>query len=131
MTVRQIVLKPGAIVMWKSYTPVKKLWNKIRHGRLLYNKFTIIKRKVEWLYEDSLKQIDIYEPIKPYSTAEATKLNIVSPADNMYRDWNDIICVVNLVRPKTISPCEDISNNKYYKKLNWDERSDEYIYGAE
>lgn len=131
MTVRQIVLNPGAIVMWKSYNPVKKLWNKLKYGRLNNNRFTIIKRKVEWLYEDSLKQIDVYEPVKPYSRLEATKLNIVAPIDNMYKGWNDVVCVVNLIRPKTLNTCDNIDNNRYYKKLNWDERSDEYIYGAE
>lgn len=125
-------LEAGTIIAWKEYNPVKQLWSKVRRNRLPYNKFLLISKKSKWLVSSRVpEEVNIFEPIKKYSDKEVSKLHIICKDYEYKKTWNIIVTLVNVVRPKTLSTCDSIDNNKYYKKVDWHEKLSEHIYCSE
>lgn len=125
-------LDAGTIVAWKEYNPVSKLWSKIRQSRLPYNKFLLIDKKSQWLTSARVpKDVHIFEPIKKYSSTEKSVLLTISKDYEYKKDWDLVVTLVNIVRPNTLSKCENIENNRYYNEIDYSKRLVEYIYGVE
>lgn len=128
MKMRSFLLEAGTIIAWKKYPYIKKLWNKIRSKQLPFNMFTIVPSRTELLTSDDMKDIEIYEPIRKYNKQEQSKISILAK-DTLYSsDWVDISSLINLVRPNTLSGPITLATCRYYKKVEWNEKLDEYIY---
>ena len=128
MEIDKLILNPGTIILWKKYNPFIKLWNKVRHKRLPYNKYTVLKTQIELLTLGTLKDVMLMIPLKPYSKKEIAKLNAVAPKNNIYLTWEEFICTINAVRPKTFSLDEDILESKYYETCSLNEKLEYTIY---
>ena len=128
MKMRTFLLEAGSIIAWKKYPYIKKIWSKIRGKELPYNMFTMITSRTELLTSDKMKDILVYEPIRKYSKQEQSKISALS-RDRMYSsDWKDITSIINIVRPNTFVGPISIDACRYYKKIEWNEKLDEYIY---
>lgn len=128
MKMRSFLIEAGSIIAWKKYPYIKKLWNRIRGKELPYNMFTIAASKTELLTNDVIKDILIYEPIRKYSKQEQNKISVLT-CDRLYSsDWQDITSIINIVRPNTFVGPISIDACRYYKKIEWNEKLDEYIY---
>jgi len=125
---RSFLLEAGTIIAWKKYPYIKKLWSKVRGRQLPFNMFTIVPNRTELLTSDDMKDIEIYEPIRRYNKQEQSKISILAK-DTLYSsDWVDISSLINLVRPNTLSGPITLAACRYYKKVEWNEKLDEYIY---
>lgn len=128
MKMRSFLLEAGTIIAWKKYPYIKKLWSKVRGRQLPFNMFTIVPNRTELLTSDDMKDIEIYEPIRRYNKQEQSKISILAK-DTLYSiDWVDISSLINLVRPNTLSGPITLATCRYYKKVEWNEKLDEYIY---
>lgn len=128
MKMRSFLLEAGTIIAWKKYPYIKKLWSKVRGRQLPFNMFTIVPNRTELLTSDDMKDIEIYEPIRRYNKQEQYKISVLAK-DTLYSsDWVDISSLINLVRPNTLSGPITLATCRYYKKVEWNEKLDEYIY---
>lgn len=128
MKMRSFLLEAGTIIAWKKYPYIKKLWSKVRGRQLPFNMFTIVPNRTELLTSDDMKDIEIYEPIRRYNKQEQSKISVLAK-DTLYSsDWVDISSLINLVRPNTLSGPITLTTCRYYKKVEWNEKLDEYIY---
>lgn len=128
MKMRSFLLEAGTIIAWKKYPYIKKLWSKIRGKQLPFNMFTIVPNRTELLTSDDMKDIEIYEPIRRYNKQEQSKISILAK-DTLYSsDWVDVVSLINIVRPNTLLGSITLATCKYYKKVEWNEKLDEYIY---
>lgn len=128
MKIRSFLLEAGTIIAWKKYPYIKKLWSKIRGKQLPFNMFTIVPNRTELLTSDDMKDIEIYEPIRRYNKQEQSKISILAK-DTLYSsDWVDVASLINIVRPNTLLGSITLATCKYYKKVEWNEKLDEYIY---
>jgi hypothetical protein len=128
MKMRSFLLEAGTIIAWKKYPYIKKLWNKIRGKQLPFNMFTIVPSRTELLTSDDMKDIEIYEPIRKYNKQEQSKISTLAK-DTLYSsDWVDVASLINIVRPNTLLGSITLATCKYYKKVEWNEKLDEYIY---
>lgn len=128
MKMRSFLLEAGTIIAWKKYPYIKKLWSKVRGRQLPFNMFTIVPNRTELLTSDDMKDIEIYEPIRRYNKQEQSKISALAK-DTLYSsDWVDISSLINLVRPNTLSGPITLATCRYYKKVEWNEKLDEYIY---
>lgn len=90
--------------------------------------FTIVPNRTELLTSDDMKDIEIYEPIRKYNKQEQSKISVLAK-DTLYSsDWVDIASLINIVRPNTLLGPITLATCKYYKKVEWNEKLDEYIY---
>ena len=128
MKMRSFLLEAGTIIAWKKYPYIKKLWSKVRDRQLPFNMFTIVPNRTELLTSDDMKDIEIYEPIRRYNKQEQSKISVLAK-DTLYSsDWVDIASLINIVRPNTLLGPITLATCKYYKKVEWNEKLDEYIY---
>lgn len=128
MKMRSFLLEAGTIIAWKKYPYIKKLWSKIRGKQLPFNMFTIVPSRIELLTSDDMRDIEIYEPIRKYNKQEQSKISILAK-DTLYSsDWVDVASLINIVRPNTLLGSITLATCKYYKKVEWNEKLDEYIY---
>lgn len=128
MKMRSFLLEAGTIIAWKKYPYIKKLWSKVRGKQLPFNMFTIVPSRIELLTSDDMKDIEIYEPIRKYNKQEQSKISTLAK-DTLYSsDWVDIASLINIVRPNTLLGSITLATCKYYKKVEWNEKLDEYIY---
>lgn len=128
MKMRSFLLEAGTIIAWKKYPYIKKLWSKVRDKQLPFNMFTIVPSRTELLTSDDMKDIEIYEPIRKYNKQEQSKISTLAK-DTLYSsDWVDIASLINIVRPNTLLGSITLATCKYYKKVEWNEKLDEYIY---
>lgn len=128
MKMRSFLLEAGSIIAWKKYPYIKKLWSKIRGKQLPFNMFTIVTNRTELLTSDYMKDVEIYEPIRKYSKQEQSKISVLA-SDTLYSsDWTDVAALINIIRPNTLSGPITLATCKYYKKVEWHEKLDEYIY---
>lgn len=128
MKMRSFMLEAGTIIAWKKYPYIKKLWSKIRGKQLPFNMFTIVHSRTELLTSDDMRDIEIYEPIRKYNKQEQSKISILAK-DTLYSsDWVDVASLINIVRPNTLLGSITLATCKYYKKVEWNEKLDEYIY---
>lgn len=75
---RQLVIKPGSIMLWKSYGKLKRWWYKLIGKNLPYNNGILIRDTQTILYgisgepfsKESEEEVVILEPRKQYSKAE-------------------------------------------------------------
>lgn len=133
---KYINLKTGSILLWKKYNWFKRLIYKLRGKELPYNRIMLIDNDIEHCYSSILSNMKIYTPIKKYSTNEVNRLNrfISGGEKRPIYDWNEIICLINAVRPKTfknVPSCIDdnfLSSNNYYRVIDVDKESKEYIH---
>lgn len=127
MKIKTTIVRPGTILCWKEYNIFTKLWNKLKKKDLPYNKFEIIPTSIELLTIDRYNFV-AYAPIRKYSNQEIHKLQSVynNCIPNSY--WEDVKTIINIVRPNTFSDSSTLEECKYYKKIDLNEESSEYIY---
>lgn len=127
MKIKTTIVRPGTILCWKEYNIFTKLWNKLKKRDLPYNKFEIIPTSTELLTIDRYNFV-AYAPIRKYSKQEIHKLQSVynNCIPNSY--WEDVKTIINIVRPNTFSDSSTLEECKYYKKIDLNEESSEYIY---
>lgn len=127
MKIKTTIVRPGTILCWKEYNIFTKLWNKLKKRDLPYNKFEIIPTSIELLTIDRYNFV-AYAPIREYSKQEIHKLQSVynNCIPNSY--WEDVKTIINIVRPNTFSDSSTLEECKYYKKIDLNEESSEYIY---
>lgn len=127
MEIKTTIVRPGTILCWKEYNIFTKLWNKLKKRDLPYNKFEIIPTSIELLTIDKYNFV-AYAPIRKYSKQEIHKLQSVynNCIPNSY--WEDVKTIINIVRPNTFSDSSTLEECKYYKKIDLNEESSEYIY---
>ena len=127
MNIKTTIVRPGTILCWKEYNIFTKLWNKLKKRDLPYNKFEIIPTSIELLTIDKYNFV-AYAPIRKYSKQEIHKLQSVynNCIPNSY--WEDVKTIINIVRPNTFSDSSTLEECKYYKKIDLNEESSEYIY---
>lgn len=127
MKMRSLMLDAGSVILWKDYNILRKLWSKVTKKELPYNRYTIIGQKTELLTSDKLSNVIVYEPIRKYSKIESTKLTALIYGLGCSNDWDEVVTLINLVRPNTLT-IDGIDKCKYYKLLEWNEKLEEYIY---
>ena len=44
------------------------------------------------------------------------------------RNWDDVKTIINIIRPNTFDNSSTLEECKYYKKIDLNEESSEYIY---
>lgn len=127
MKIKTTIVRPGTILCWKEYNIFTKLWNKLKKRDLPYNKFEIIPTSIELLTIDKYNFV-AYAPIRKYSKQEIHELQSVynNCIPNSY--WEDVKTIINIVRPNTFSDSSTLEECKYYKKIDLNEESSEYIY---
>lgn len=127
MKIKTTIVRPGTILCWKEYNIFTKLWNKLKKRDLPYNKFEIIPTSIELLTIDKYNFV-AYAPIRKYSKQEIHKLQSVynNCIPNSY--WEDVKTIINIVRPNTFNDSSTLEECKYYKKIDLNEESSEYIY---
>lgn len=136
---KYVNLKTGSILLWKKYNWFKKLIYKLRKKELPYNRIILIDTDIEYCYSSILHDIKVYTPIKQYSKNESSRLKrFISNSDEKpICDWNEIICLINAVRPKTFKNIplyiDDnfLSSNNYYRIIDVDKESKEFYYRTE
>lgn len=127
MKIKTTIVRPGTILCWKEYNIFTKLWNKLKKRDLPYNKFEIIPTSIELLTIDKYNFV-AYAPIRKYSKQEIHKLQSVYDNCVNDRNWEDIKAIFNIVRPNTFNDSSTLEECKYYKKIDLNEESSEYIY---
>lgn len=127
MKIKTTIVRPGTILCWKEYNIFTKLWNKLKKRDLPYNKFEIIPTSIELLTIDKYNFV-VYAPIRKYSKQEIHKLQSVYDNCVNDRNWEDIKAIINIVRPNTFNDYSTLEECKYYKKIDLNEESSEYIY---
>ena len=127
MKIKTTIVRPGTILCWKEYNIFTKLWNKLKKRDLPYNKFEIIPTSIELLTIDKYNFV-AYAPIRKYSKQEIHKLQSVYDNRVNDRNWEDIKAIINIVRPNTFNDSSTLEECKYYKKIDLNEESSEYIY---
>lgn len=127
MKIKTTIVGPGTILCWKEYNIFTKLWNKLKKRDLPYNKFEIIPTSIELLTIDKYNFV-AYAPIRKYSKQEIHKLQSVYDNCVNDRNWEDIKAIINIVRPNTFNDYSTLEECKYYKKIDLNEESSEYIY---
>lgn len=127
MKIKTTIVRPGTILRWKEYNIFTKLWNKLKKRDLPYNKFEIIPTSIELLTIDKYNFV-AYAPIRKYSKQEIHKLQSVYDNCVNDRNWEDIKAIINIVRPNTFNDSSTLEECKYYKKIDLNEESSEYIY---
>lgn len=127
MKIKTTIVRPGTILCWKEYNIFTKLWNKLKKRDLPYNKFEIIPTSIELLTIDKYNFV-AYAPIRKYSKQEIHKLQSVynNCIPNSY--WEDVKTIINIIRPNTFDNSSTLEECKYYKKIDLNEESSEYIY---
>lgn len=127
MKIKTTIVRPGTILCWKEYNIFTELWNKLKKRDLPYNKFEIIPTSIELLTIDRYNFV-AYAPIRKYSKQEIHKLQSVynNCIPNSY--WEDVKTIINIVRPNTFNDSSTLEECKYYKKIDLNEESSEYIY---
>ena len=101
MKIKTTIVRPGTILCWKEYNIFTKLWNKLKKRDLPYNKFEII----------------------PTSILQSIYGNCIED-----RNWDDVKTIINIIRPNTFDNSSTLEECKYYKKIDLNEESSEYIY---
>jgi len=115
-------IKPGSILLWKEYSKITKMFSKLFHTDLSYNKFHYITDYMTLCFPITRGNNDydglvILEPRKDYTKEEVKLLNslIVFDADC----WTDSLKIfTNTVRPNSIeinSDLDDLLWNENYK----------------
>ena len=127
MKIKTTIVRPGTILCWKEYNIFTKLWNKLKKRDLPYNKFEIIPTSIELLTIDRYNFV-AYAPIRKYSKQVIHKLQSVYDNCVNDRNWEDIKAIINIVRPNTFNDSSTLEECKYYKKIDLNEESSEYIY---
>lgn len=127
MKIKTTIVRPGTILCWKEYNIFTRLWNKLKKKDLPYNKFEIIPTSIELLTIDKYNFV-VYAPIRKYSKQEIHKLQSVYDNCVNDRNWEDIKAIINIVRPNTFNDYSTLEECKYYKKIDLNEESSEYIY---
>lgn len=128
MKMRSLLIDAGSIILWKDYNILNRLWHKLRGKALAFNRFSVVGQRTELLTSDALTDVIVYEPIRKYSKSESNKLRCISYNLASTKDWNEVVTVINLIRPNTLNIDSSVEKCKYYKKVDWNEKLDEYIY---
>lgn len=119
--IKQTIVKPGSIMLYKEYGFFKKLFAKLTKKELPYNKFLVFTMStVFYSYEETESEKIVLEPKKNYSNSEALQLaNLLKKMERNYDlQLDDILILVNSIRPNTIDIADDVSvliNNKFYR----------------
>lgn len=130
--IKYIPLNAGTILVWKNYNFVKRMWYKVKGKELPYNRALLLRDNTEYCYVQKLKDVKIYTPIRKYNNKEVNKLKQI--ISTVSCDWGEITYVANIIRPKTFNNIplsidnKYLSDNNYYRLIDADKESKEYIY---
>lgn len=124
---RSILVPAGSILTWKEYGTFTKLWRKLTNKPLTNNRYSMPTVDLELIGIDKFKT-EAYSPIRKYNKQEIKKLRSVLTIDCDVLDWDTVRTICNVVRPNTFADTATIEDSKYYKKIDLNEESDEYIY---
>lgn len=127
MKIKTTIVRPGTILCWKEYNIFTRLWNKLKKRDLPYNKFEIIPTSIELLTIDRYNFV-AYTPIRKYNKQEIYKLQSIYGNCIEDRNWDDVKIIINIIRPNTFDNSSTLEECKYYKKIDLNEESSEYIY---
>lgn len=122
-------LKPGSIMIWKSYGFFKTLFAKLFNKTLPNNCIVILTKSYELSRHTDKGEYEIYEPKKPYSRKEQNELvkYLDSLKSSDFHNHSSEIeeyfsSVINMVRPNTVDTStitlDNFKDNKYYKKVD-------------
>lgn len=124
-----LMLEAGSIILWKKYTFFTKLWSKVKREELPYNRYTLVCNRTEMLTLGKAKDMLVYEPVRKYNKQEITKLDILISNDMETMDsWEEVTLYANFIRPRTFIDNGGVMESKYYRKVECNEKLDEYIY---
>lgn len=126
MKIKIAIVRPGTILCWKDYSIFTRIWSKLRKRDLLCNRFEIISTTIELLTIDKYN-FTAYAPIRNYNKQETRKLQTLCENCTTDHNWDEIKTIINIIRPNTFGN-STIEECKYYKKIDLNEKSSEYIY---
>lgn len=132
-----IKIKAGSILLWKEYSPLKKLWAKITRKTLPYNQIALFIDSCDYIGNPK-EDLVLLELKKNYSKKEINKLSILI-GNEYFEDFSakvdDLCSILNIVRPNTFnenynSIIDLLNGNKYYtiKNLKNAEEWKEFLY---
>ena len=112
---RQLVIKPGSIMLWKSYGKLKRWWYKLIGKNLPYNNGILIRDTQTILYGISV----MYPIINLDDINLSAPYFVYASSDNTTSVLDKIGIAANSVRPETFDmsslTLDNIINNRYYK----------------
>lgn len=119
---KNLILKPGAIILWKEYSKLQKFWAKLRKKELKYNRCCIIPHRMDFIsLWGSADNFRVFEPKKQYSSIEKDILNRELDHNISHISNTDYLSVINIVRPDTLDlstfTLESLITNKYYREV--------------
>lgn len=119
---KNLILKPGAIILWKEHNKLQKFWAKLRKKELEYNRCCIIPRRMDFIsLWGSTDNFRVLEPKKQYSSVEKEMLNKELDHGINHISIEDYLSIINIVRPNTLDlstfTLESLFTNKYYKEV--------------
>ena len=118
---KNLILKPGAIILWREYNKLQKFWAKLRNKQLPYNKSVIIPHRMDLVSFSGNLLCRVFEPRKQYSNSEKTLLNEILDKRFKHKSEIDYLSVVNIIRPETFDlstlTLDEITTNKYYREV--------------
>ncbi|MGM9531574.1 hypothetical protein [Intestinibacter sp.] len=120
---KTVDIKAGSVFAYKNYNIFKKLLYKLLNKSLKYNEFDFCPVPICDLEIDG--DIDVFEPIKNYSSKEEIKAMkeymdfffSVSEYYNTSDSATNVCKIINTIRPNTIEDITEIANSKFYKKI--------------
>ena len=65
---------------------------------------------------------------RKYNKLESNKLMTITFGLGSSKEWDEVVTIINIVRPNTLLATNSIDKCKYYKRVEWNEKLDEYIY---
>lgn len=127
MKIKSCRIEAGSILAWRDYSFFTKLWRKLLGKGTPLNKWMLLPFNIELITPGDFRA-EVYKPIRKYSKREIDKLYTICNVCDDVSTWSTIVTVANIVRPNTFTDSMSIDECKYYKKINLDEESDEYLY---
>lgn len=127
MKIKSCRIEAGSILAWRDYSFFTKLWRKLLGKGTPLNKWMLLPFNIELITAGDFRA-EVYKPIRKYSKREIDKLYTICSVCDDVSTWGTIVTVANIVRPNTFTDSMSIDECKYYKKINLDEESDEYLY---
>lgn len=130
--IKYIELPAGSIVLWQEHSVLKEIFCKLFNKKLSYNRILVVGEPTEYCFIDNVTSVKFYTPIRTYNSREKTLLKKLM--NGCKETWDNLLKIVNRVRRNTFDDIPSkidityIDNNNYYRLINVDKESKEYIY---
>lgn len=133
MSLKELRIKAGSILLYKKYSWFRKLLiEKILKKELPYNEFTAFAEESTIVSTSPVEGIMV-EPVKKYNNKESMAMSVIfDSAENI--DDETLFLAINIIRPNTFafgeSDLTKLLSSKYYKvrDLSNETEYNEYIY---